>query len=146
MLGTIHLGKYFQVIEYIFFFVLCGVSVYFMYGVLDKFFSGKTSISQSEVSVKDLPTIVLCLDKASSRKTDYEYGSDFMIQYGIYDKTWDNFEELFLYEGRKSILFDETINLEKMTLDFGNCYKLTSTLTNECMLKHERERDYKNAN
>ena len=36
-MGTMQQAKYFQVIEYFFFFVLCGLSVYFMHGVLDKF-------------------------------------------------------------------------------------------------------------
>ena len=49
-MGTMQQAKYFQVIEYFFFFVLCGLSVYFMHGVLDKFFSGNiTSINDANL-------------------------------------------------------------------------------------------------
>ena len=48
MLSIARNSKYFKVIEYIFFVVFWGLSIYFMYGVLEKFFAGKTSISQSE--------------------------------------------------------------------------------------------------
>ena len=80
-MGTMQQAKYFQVIEYFFFFMLCGLSVYFMHGVLDKFFSGKTSISQSEEPMKELPTIMICFSKSNSRITKFEYGLDFIIQY-----------------------------------------------------------------
>ena len=41
LIGATMQAKYFRVIEYAFFFGLCGLSVYFMYGVLDQFFSGR---------------------------------------------------------------------------------------------------------
>ena len=41
MLGTTVLDKCFQVIEIGFSFCLCGLSVYFTYGVLDQFISGR---------------------------------------------------------------------------------------------------------
>ena len=59
-MGTTRQAKYIQVIEYSINFCLLGLSVYFMYGVLDKFLSGKTSISQSEESINELPTIMAC--------------------------------------------------------------------------------------
>ena len=74
-------AKNFQVIEYILFFGLCLLSVVFMHGVLDKFFSGKTSFSQTEDYIKELPTIVICLNKPNSSKIEYEYGSDLQIWY-----------------------------------------------------------------
>ena len=75
------LQKYIQIFEYTFFFGLCGLSVYFMYGVLDKFFSGKTSISMSEESIKELPSIMLCFD--NSKTVYHELGPDFKIKYEI---------------------------------------------------------------
>ena len=60
MLSIARNSKYFKVIEYIFFVVFWGLSIYFMYGVLEKFFAGKTSISQSEEYIKELPSITLC--------------------------------------------------------------------------------------
>ena len=41
MLGSTLQATYFQVIELAFFFGLCGLSVYFTYGVLDQFISGR---------------------------------------------------------------------------------------------------------
>ena len=53
IMGTLQQAKYFQIVEYTFFLSLCGLSVFLMYGVLDKFIAGKTSISQSEKSLKE---------------------------------------------------------------------------------------------
>ena len=136
-MGTTQQGKYYQAIEYIFFFGLCGVSVYFMYGVLDKFFSEKTSISQSEVPVKDLPSIVLCFDKPSSRLKEYEYASDFGIIYFIADDIWTFHESLVLKEGENLTLLDEAINLEKITTFAVPCYKISSMLSTKYMVKTE---------
>ena len=86
MLGTTHQIKYIRVIEWILYFCLCGISVFFMYGVLDKFFSGKTSFAYYDESVKELPTIIFCFSKSDSTKTEYEYGSDFKILYQIFYK------------------------------------------------------------
>ena len=52
MLGTTVLDKYFQVIEIAFFFGLCGLSVYFTYGVLDQFISGRVC---NTIEIKSLP-------------------------------------------------------------------------------------------
>ena len=62
--GTSQQTKYIQVIEWILYFGLCGLSAFFMHGVLEKFFSGKTSFTLSEESVKELPTIILCFSKS----------------------------------------------------------------------------------
>ena len=63
MLGATQQTKYFIVIEWILFFGLCGLSGVFMHGVLHNFFSGKTSFSESEEVMKELPTVVLCFSK-----------------------------------------------------------------------------------
>ena len=86
MVGTTHQTKYIQVIEWTLYFGLCGLSVFFMYGVLEHFFSGKTSFSQYDEPIMELPTIMLCFSKSDSMKTEYEYGSDFKILYKIYYK------------------------------------------------------------
>ena len=79
MVGTTQ--KYFQIIEHAFFVVMCIISVYFVYGVLDKFFAGKTNISQSEEPIKEIPTFVICFLTPNSRMANYEYGSDFSFGY-----------------------------------------------------------------
>ena len=124
MLGTTQYSKYIQAIEWTLFVGLCGVSMVFMYGVLDKFFSGKTGFAQSEERIKEIPTIVICFSK--SRKTEYEYGLDFEIEYAIAVNGYDSNSTL-LREGEKLIRYGEAIWLEKLTTHFmGNCYKLTS--------------------
>ena len=139
MLNTTHQNKYIQSIEYAFFFGLCGLSVYFMYGVLDKFFSGKTSFSQSEESINELPTIMICFIKPNLSTPEYEYGLDFKIQYLIYEKndiSMHQAHSIFLKEGENSAPFGEILWLEKIiTINDGNCYKLTSMLTNKYMMK-----------
>ena len=142
MLVTTQQAKYFQVIEYIFFFGLCGLSVYFMYGVLDKFFSGKTGVSLFEEHIKELPTIMLCFEKPSSRTAEYEYESDFKIDYSISDWSWNvnNYAKFLLKEGENVVLFDEIVFLEKMiTSSKEYCYKLRSVLTNKFMIKKETQ-------
>ena len=49
MTGTTQQAKYFQIIEYILFFGLIGLSGIFMHEVLDKFFTGKSNFSQSYI-------------------------------------------------------------------------------------------------
>ena len=121
--------KYFKAIEWILFFVLCGISAVFMYGVLDKFFSGKTSFTQSESSIKELPTITLCFSNPDSRKTDYEYGSDFKIEYNIKSNRQ---QSIILNEGENPELLGEIIYLENLTtLYMRKCYKLTPVLVND---------------
>ena len=134
-MGTIQKAKYFQIVEYTFFLSLCGLSVFLMYGVLDKFIAGKTSISQSEKSLKELPSITMCFSKPDARITEYEHELDFTIQYGIIDrKLEDHF--IYLKEGENSNLFDETIYLDKIiTLRDGHCYNLQSVLNNKYMVK-----------
>ena len=127
-MGTTRQAKYIQVIEYAFNFCLLGLSVYFMYGVLDKFFSGKTSFSQHDVPVNELPTIVLCFsNKYDSRNIDYEYGSDFKIEYEFYK---NGLHSVFLKEGEYSTLMEEMLYLEKITTTIGNCFKITTVLNN----------------
>ena len=67
-----------------------------MYGVLVKFFSGKTSFTQSEEPIKELPTIVICFSKPYLRKTQYEYGLDFKNKnFNIYHDSFKNLGKYF---------------------------------------------------
>ena len=127
--------KYFTFIEWILYFCLCGLSAVFMNEVLDKFFSGKTSFSTSEETIKELPTIVLCFSKPNSRKPQYEYGSDFQIGYLISDKNWNN-ETFILKEGTNSLKFGETLWLGKIATEYeGNCCNVTSEVTDTYIRK-----------
>ena len=138
MLGPTQQAKYFQVIEWILYFCFCGLSVIFMHGVLDNFFSGKTSFSQSEETIKELPTIMICFSKPNISQSEYKYRSDFKIEYKISDKNW-NPETTFLKEGTNK-LFGEILWLQKVTTQFqGFCYNLTSVLTNKYMMKQYTE-------
>ena len=139
MNGTTQQPKCFHVIEYSLFICLCGLSVYFTQGVLDKFFSEKSSITLSEEPIKELPSIMICFDKPNSRGTEYQYGTDFKIVYVIVGPT--NYNSAFveeLKEGKNSTtLFDETVYLEKMiTIDTTHCFKITSVLTNKYTIIH----------
>ena len=135
-MGTTQQAKYFQAIEYILFFGLCGLSVVFMYGVLDKFLSGKTSFSQSEEKIKELPTFIFCLFKANPSMHKYEYGTDFTMSYDISDKNGKFRDTIVLKEGKNSTSFEENIYLEEMpTLHYEHCFKITSILTNKYMIK-----------
>ena len=155
MLGIEQNSKYFKVFKYIFFVVFLGLSVYFLYGVLETFFSGKTSISQSEVSIKELPWITLCFINFNSRipkyeywlngrgaryeyvPTKYEYGPDFIIQYEILDTKLKN-SSIFLIEGENAFIYGETVYLEKIIINQeGNCYNLTSILINNYMINQK---------
>ena len=107
MVGTTHQTKYIQVIEWTLYFGLCGLSVFFMYGVLEQFYSGKTSFSQYDGPITELPTFMLCFSKSDSGVTEYEYGSDFKIKYEIIYKT-DNVGA-FLKEGENSTIMDEFV-------------------------------------
>ena len=139
MLSIARNSKYFKVIEYIFFVVFWGLSIYFMYGVLEKFFAVKTTISQSEEHIKELPSITFCFMIPNIRITEYVFGLDFIIQYEILDSKW-NKSSIFLTEGENATIIGETISLEKIIAYWeGNCYKLTSILTSKYMIKQRTQ-------
>ena len=126
--------KYFKFIEWTLFLGLCGISAIFMWGVLEKFFSGKTSFTQVEEPIKELPTITLCLSMPDSRKIEYQYGKDFEITYRI--SAENSRYSIILKEGGKSFIFGEELYLEKfITVHFKNCYKIRSILSNGYMIK-----------
>ena len=129
-------SKYFKFIEWILFVGLCALSGVFMGGVLDKFFSRKTSFTQSEEPIKELPVLMICFTKPESRKTDYEYDKDFTIEYGTqYSKN-----STFIVEEAKTTIFQGILYLSKFqTFYMGNCYKITIEPNTENMLNHWRK-------
>ena len=122
MLGT-SLTKYIKITEWILYFGLCILSAYFMEGVLDKFFSEKSSFTQSEEPIQDFPVITICLSKS-----EFEYGFDFNMEYGFH--IGKEFHSIFLKEGESLTILEKDVYLEKLiTLYFGNCYKISSKST-----------------
>ena len=136
-MSTSKQDKCFQVIEYIIFFGLLGLSFFLMYEVLDKYISRKTVITQSEVPITELPTIIICFSKQNSYNTKYEYESDFKIKLLYWD--WDQSDQIgsiFVKEGENTTLFGEIIWLEKIITAYrGNCFKITSILTNPYLIR-----------
>ena len=75
--------KYFKIIEWILYAGFCILSAYFMWGVLDKYFSRQTGFTQSEEPINEYPTITFCFFNPGSIK-HYEYETDFKFIYAIY--------------------------------------------------------------
>ena len=71
--------KYFTALAWILFIGLCGLSLFFMVDVPDKFIESKSSFSESEQAIKELPQVTLCFTKTELPRTYYEYGKDFEI-------------------------------------------------------------------
>ena len=126
--------KYFIILEWTLYIGLCGLATYFMWGVLKKYFSRQSSFSQYEEPISELPTITFCFIKPQTKKTEYDYGTDFEIGYRIYEGIKPT-KTMILKEGKNN-LFGSTINLQKiLTFYLGNCYK-TSKL-NTSIYKYE---------
>ena len=133
MLGISQQTKYIQIIEWTLYIGLCGLSAYFMHGVLDKFFSGKTSVTQSQEPLKYLPTFMLCFSNSDLRKIKYEYGTDFIIQYHNFHNESARF--ISLREGENLTFMGENIHLEKITtFKMGTCYKIATYLVSDFMI------------
>ena len=119
--------KYFTALEWILFICLCGLSLFFADGVVDKFLAAKSSFAQSEEVSKELPRFTLCFTKPELKRTNYEHGKDFKIKYEsglVSNRSFIFLEE----EGKKSfVLPKEAVYFEKMIGEFlGNCYKITA--------------------
>ena len=118
-------AKLLMTIEWILFFLLCCLSCYFMIGVLNEYLSESTSFTISSKPITVLPTVTICLSSNGKFHNDveYEYKSDFQIEYHV---DWKK-SIGFLKEGMNFNRFNETINFEKIiTVYFGTCYKLTA--------------------
>ena len=124
---TITLSKFFKVIEWFIFICLLAVSAYFMYGVFEQYFSGKSSFTQSERRITELPSITMCFSSNGVFDGDvkYQYESDFKIEYLV---EWPDKSVGFLKEGKNFNKYNETIFLKKITTTYtGTCYKVAST-------------------
>ena len=137
MLNTTQHIKHFKIIECTLFLFLCGLSVVFINGVLNKFISRKTSFTQSEAPITELPTVVVCFTNPNSKKTYYEYGTDFDIVYRIEAHT-DIYYPITV--GKNSAILGEILYLDKIiTRNMGNCYKFTSESSSSSMIKTKTE-------
>ena len=121
--------KCLKMLEWVIFFGLCCLSVFFMSGVLDKFISGKTGFAQSEEPIKELPTITFCFSETKTSKlVEYEYGQDFKIEYRIWFGSDNN--TVILEEGKNSTLLGEIVSLNKVMARphdiFKTCYMINS--------------------
>ena len=116
--------SYFKFLNWILYLCLCGLSAFFMWGVLENYISGKTSYSQSEEPMEELPTITLCFSNKDSIKTTHEYGLDFKIKYGLTAR--DTLASTFLIEGTNMTVLGEIVSLNKIiSRTQGNCYKFS---------------------
>ena len=104
--------NYLKFIECVLFFGLCCLSTYFMWGVLEKFFDGQTSFSQSEEHITELPTITFCFIKTDTPNTKYEYGIDFKIEY-LYEGFLFPNESIYLEKGKNSKALGETVHVKQ---------------------------------
>ena len=117
--------KLFKQIEWIFFILLCGLSINLMYAVLNEYFSGIKSFSNSRIPLTELPTITMCFSSNGKDTGDveYRYQFDFQIEYEV---DWKK-SVGFIKEGMNYNNYNETIKLEKViTVYSGICYKLTA--------------------
>ena len=118
-------AKLLMTIEWISFFLLCCLSCYFMIGVLIEYLSESTSFIISSKPITALPTVTVCLSSNGKfhKNVEYEYKSDFQIEYHFDAKKSIG----FLKEGMNFNSFNETVKLEKIfTAFFGTCYKITA--------------------
>ena len=121
--------RYVKFLDWILYFCLCGLSAFFMWGVLEKFISGKTSFAESEERIKELPTITLCFSNPDSTKTTYEYGLDFKLKYLI--KIRDIVTSNYLIEGTNMTILENTVGFNKFISEpLGNCYKFSHIYIN----------------
>ena len=54
--------RFFKTVEWILFISLCLISVFFMWGVLEKFTSKDTSFKQYGETITEHPTITICFN------------------------------------------------------------------------------------
>ena len=124
LLANTKQDSYFKFLDWILYLCFCGLSAFFMWGVLEKFISGKTSFAKSEEPMKELPTITLCFSNPDSTKTTYEYGLDFKLEYILTIR--DIVKSTFLIEGTNMTVLEETVGFNKfISRTLGNCFKFS---------------------
>ena len=63
--------KFIYIFEKVLFIGLCGLSVLFIKGVLEQYISRKTSFTQSQLPITELPTITICFSESQITFMDY---------------------------------------------------------------------------
>ena len=110
-------------IEWIFYLSLIATSIWFAWGVLDKFFKEETGITQYEEKIEAHPTIVICMDI-------WKYDADFNITYKTYQSDGFSIEdEVVLTMGENSLeKSGKTVNLIIIFTRYnGLCYAINTT-------------------
>ena len=124
MLSNIKQDSYFKLLDWILYLCFFGLSAFFMWEVLEKFISGKSSFAKYEEPMNELPTITLCFPDPDSVKTEYEYGLDFKIEYTL--KTKDIVTSTILIEGTNMTVLGEIVSFNKfLSKSMGYCYKFS---------------------
>ena len=110
-------------IGWILYLSLMATSIWFAWGVLDKFFKQDTGIQQHEGNIEAHPTIVICMGSL-------KYQTDFEIVYGITKEdgfSWDMIVDLVIGENYLETL-KETVNLSIVyTRSNGQCYAISTS-------------------
>ena len=122
-----------KAVSWLMFLGLCVLSAYFMYEVLDQYFSKDTSFKVTEEPLTNYPTITICFTRRKESwkdllsiesqfdnllgKGSFEYGKDFNISIGA----------SLLVKGDNYIVgINETVTVESVAnLFIGMCYKVT---------------------
>ena len=109
-------------IGWILYISLMATSIWFAWGVLDKFFKQDTGIQQYEGKIETHPTIAICMGKWK-----YKYQTDFKIKYTV--KVGQNFVGNFLAIGENYLkITKEKVNLAIIYTRYnGLCYVVNST-------------------
>ena len=125
------------IIEWIFYVILCCVSVVFMYNVLQNYLEKETSFSVNTKPRTKLPTLTFCLLKnklnlLQQNPQEYTYGLDFVIEYIFEYGHSDNTKNMkgILQEGDnfKDKFFQGKVNLWTLTtIDAIPCYRISAS-------------------
>ena len=130
----------FKILDWLFFFILCGFSYPFMLNVLHKYSSIATNFGQYEIPINEHSTITFCFPyfKKNGRffhSFDFEYGKHFNIKL---HKASSYLKEFYLKKGSNFMnnsippWTNEVITLEEVVTRknfYGKCFKISSTFT-----------------
>ena len=104
-------------IGWIFYMTLLATSIWFAWGVLDKFSKQDTGIQSYEEEVETHPTIVICMGS-------FKYDNDFYITYVIAGKDGTNLKIGYNYLEK----MNETVTLTSIHTRYnGQCYAINTT-------------------
>ena len=108
-------------IGWIFYIFLVTTSIWFAWGILDKFFKQDTGIQQHEGNMEAHPTIVICMDSL-------KYQTDFIILYGITKGDGFSWDYVYLAIGENYLeTLKEPVNLSTVyTRSNGLCFAINT--------------------